>query len=128
MLMTEIRPPAVAGTFYPEARDILSRDLATMLEAWPVSTRAPAPKALIAPHAGYMYSGPIAAAAYARLAPARGRIKRVVLLGPAHRVAIDGLALPGVAGLASPLGVVPIDREAVRSLSALPQVLTISCG
>jgi len=122
MLMTEIRPPAVAGTFYPEARDILSRDLATMLEAWPVSTRAPAPKALIAPHAGYMYSGPIAAAAYARLAPARGRIKRVVLLGPAHRVAIDGLALPGVAGLASPLGVVPIDREAVRSLSALPQI------
>ena len=120
--MTEIRPPAVAGAFYPEAKEILSRDLAALLEAAPVSREAAVPKALIAPHAGYMYSGPIAATAYARLAPARGRIKRVVLLGPAHRVAIDGLALPGAMGLASPLGVVPVDREAVRSISSLPQV------
>ena len=120
--MTEIRPPAVAGAFYPEAREILSRDLAALLEASPVSVDAAVPKALVAPHAGYVYSGPIAATAYARLAPARGRIRRVVLLGPAHRVAVDGLALPGAMGLASPLGVVPIDREAVRSISCLPQV------
>jgi AmmeMemoRadiSam system protein B len=120
--MTEIRPPAVAGAFYPEAREVLSRDLAALLEASSVSSDAAVPKALIAPHAGYIYSGPIAAMAYARLAPARGRIQRVVLLGPAHRVAVDGLALPGAMGLASPLGVVPIDREAVRSISSLPQV------
>jgi MEMO1 family protein len=120
--MTEIRPPAVAGAFYPEAREVLSRDLAALLEAAPLPPEAAVPKALIAPHAGYVYSGPIAATAYARLAPARGRIKRVVLLGPAHRVAIDGLALPGALGLSTPLGVVPVDREAVRSISSLPQV------
>ncbi len=93
-----------------------------MLEASPVSPDLAVPKALIAPHAGYMYSGPIAATVYARLAPACARIKRVVLLGPAHRVAVDGLALPGAKGFVSPLGVVPIDREAVRSISSLPQV------
>jgi AmmeMemoRadiSam system protein B/AmmeMemoRadiSam system protein A len=120
--MIEIRPPAVAGTFYPERKDALSRDLALLLEASPAPRHGVVPKALIAPHAGYIYSGAIAASAYARVAPARGRIKRVVLLGPAHRVAIDGLALPGAMGLASPLGVVPIDREAVRSISSLPQV------
>jgi MEMO1 family protein len=120
--MTEIRPPAVAGAFYPEAREILSRDLAALLGAAPMSGDVAVPKALIAPHAGYIYSGPIAATAYARLAPARGRIKRVVLLGPTHRVAVDGLALPGAIGLATPLGVVPVDREAVRSISPLPQV------
>ena len=120
--MTEIRPPAVAGAFYPEAREVLSRDLAALLQAAPTPPEAAVPKALIAPHAGYVYSGPIAATAYARLAPARGRIKRVVLLGPAHRVAIDGLALPGALGLSTPLGVVPVDREAVRSISSLPQV------
>jgi hypothetical protein len=120
--MTDIRPPAVAGAFYPEQREVLSRDLEAMLKASSPTPEAAVPKALIVPHAGYVYSGPIAAAAYARLAPARGRIKRVVLLGPAHRVAIEGLALPEALGLATPLGVVPLDAEAVRSISALPQV------
>jgi hypothetical protein len=120
--MTEIRPPAVAGAFYPAAPEVLSRDVAALLETSPVSPETVVPKALIAPHAGYIYSGPIAAQAYARLGPARGRIKRVVLLGPAHRVPVDGLALPGVLGLQTPLGVVPVDREAVRSISSLPQV------
>jgi AmmeMemoRadiSam system protein B/AmmeMemoRadiSam system protein A len=121
--MTEIRPPAVAGAFYPAVREVLSREVSTLLEGAPaVLQDAAVPKALIAPHAGYIYSGAIAANAYARLAPARGRIKRVVLLGPAHRVAVEGLALPGALGLQTPLGVVPLDREAVRSISALPQV------
>jgi AmmeMemoRadiSam system protein B/AmmeMemoRadiSam system protein A len=93
-----------------------------MLESSPASPNSTVPKALIAPHAGYMYSGSIAATVYARLTPARGRIKRVVLLGPAHRVAVDGLALPGTIGFVSPLGVVPIDREAVRSITSLSQV------
>jgi hypothetical protein len=120
--MMQIRPSAVAGTFYPAARETLSHDIAALLENSSASREADVPKALIAPHAGYIYSGPVAAKAYARLAPARGRIKRVVLLGPAHRVAFDGLALPGALGLATPLGVVPVDLEAVQSISSLPQV------
>ena len=121
--MTEIRPPAVAGAFYSGAREALMQDLTTLLEAAPaVAPDTVVPKALIAPHAGYIYSGPTAAHAYARLAPARGRIKRVVLLGPAHRVAVDGLVLPGVRGLQTPLGVVPVDREAVRMIASLPQI------
>ena len=121
--MTEIRPPAVAGAFYPAVREVLSQDIGALLEGVPaLPTGTAVPKALIAPHAGYVYSGPTAANAYARLAPARGRIKRVVLLGPAHRVAVDGLVLPGALGLQTPLGVVPLDREAVRLISSLPQV------
>jgi MEMO1 family protein len=121
--MTDIRLPAVAGAFYPAVREVLSRDLAALLEGIPaLPLDAVVPKALIAPHAGYIYSGPIAANAFARLAPARGRIKRVVLLGPAHRVAVDGLVLPGSLGLQTPLGVVPLDREAVRMIASLPQV------
>jgi AmmeMemoRadiSam system protein B len=121
--MTDIRPAAVAGAFYPAVREVLSRDLAVLLEGAPaVPLDAVVPKALIAPHAGYVYSGPIAASAYARLAPARGRIRRVVLLGPAHRVAVDGLVLPGALGLQTPLGIVPLDREAVRMIASLPQV------
>jgi MEMO1 family protein len=122
--MTEIRPPAVAGAFYPSDREALSRELSALIEA--ASTGAipetGMPKALIVPHAGYVYSGPIAANAYARLAPGRGRVKRVVLLGPAHRVAVDGLVLPTALGLQTPLGVVPVDREAVRAIASLPQV------
>jgi MEMO1 family protein len=121
--MTEIRPPAVAGAFYPAGREALSRELSALIEAAsPHTSEAALPKALIAPHAGYIYSGPVAANAYARLARARGRVKRVVLLGPAHRVAVDGLALPSALGLQTPLGVVPVDREAVRAIASMPQV------
>jgi AmmeMemoRadiSam system protein B len=80
------------------------------------------PKAIIAPHAGYIYSGPIAASVYALLAPARGVIERVVLLGPTHRVVVRGLALPGAAAFATPLGTVEIDQPAVEALRQLPQV------
>ena len=84
--------------------------------AWPV-------KAIIAPHAGYVYSGPIAASVYAPLAAMRERIRRVILLGPTHRVAVNGLALPSVHAFATPLGVVPLDAEAVAAIEPLPQVL-----
>ncbi|MEQ8194650.1 MAG: AmmeMemoRadiSam system protein B, partial [Rhodospirillales bacterium] len=84
----------------------------------------PLPKAIIAPHAGYIYSGPIAASVYARLKPLRGRIERVVLLGPCHRVAVRGLALSGADAFATPLGNVPVDKEAVAALAGLPQVST----
>lgn len=81
-----------------------------------------APKAVIAPHAGYRYSGPIAASAFSRFAPARDLIKRVVLIGPAHRVPFTGLAASSAKTWATPLGVVPLDPEAVKQLCALPQV------
>src|SRR5690606_28841896 len=86
-----VRPPAVAGQFYPRSPTDLRSMLARLLAAAPAG--GDVPKALIVPHAGYVYSGPIAATAYASLAAARGRIRRVILLGPAHRVGFRGLAL-----------------------------------
>ena len=120
--MTEIRPPAVAGSFYPGTREALSRDVAALLDTARAASDWAVPKGLIAPHAGYVYSGAVAASAYARLASARGRIRRVVLLGPAHRVALRGLALPAALGFQTPLGVVPVDRDAVRAVASLAQV------
>ena len=84
------------------------------------------PKALIVPHAGYVYSGSVAAEAYDKLRPARGIVRRVVLLGPCHRVPVRGLALPEAAAFATPLGQVPLDREAIESLAGLPQVVVSS--
>ena len=121
--MNSLRPPAVAGTFYPASAPELTRDVNAMLaDAESAARGKPVPKAIIAPHAGYIYSGPIAATVYARLAPARGTITRVVLLGPVHRVPVRGLALPGAAVLATPLGNIAIDTEAVAALYGLPQV------
>ena len=118
-----VRAPAVAGTFYPGESRELAQALAQMLgtAAHDAHERA-APKALIAPHAGYIYSGPIAASVYALLAPARRTITRVVLLGPTHRVAVRGLALPGCQAFATPLGAVEIDRAAIETLRGMPQV------
>lgn len=123
--MSTTRPAAVAGMFYPGNADELAHDIDALLVA--AKTRAPqlTPKVLVAPHAGYIYSGAIAASAYALLAPIADRIRRVVLLGPTHRVAVRGLALPGVDAFATPLGSVAIDHEAARVIAALPQV-TIS--
>jgi AmmeMemoRadiSam system protein B len=123
VFMNTIRPPAVAGTFYPAAAPDLAREVGALLAAAESAARGmPAPKAIIAPHAGYIYSGPIAATAYARLAPARAKITRVVLLGPVHRVPVRGLALPGAAVLATPLGNIDIDADAVAILAKMPQI------
>jgi hypothetical protein len=91
-----IRPAAVAGMFYPASPGGLIRDLQQMLDRAP-SLQPGRPKAIIAPHAGYVYSGPIAASVYAPLASLRASIRRVILLGPTHRVAVDGLAVPSAA-------------------------------
>lgn len=116
-----IREPAVAGTFYPaDARRLESVVSGLLQQATPAA--GPAPKALVAPHAGYVYSGPVAASAYARLLPVRGVVRRVVLLGPAHRVALRGLAVPAVDALRTPLGDVPVDAEGVARIADLPQV------
>lgn len=117
-----VRPAAVAGLFYPAERAGLSRTIAEMLESSTTSAAA-VPKALIAPHAGYVYSGPVAASAYALLAPARDVIRRVVLLGPTHRVAVRGLAAPSVSRFETPLGHVEIDRAAIEQLRGMAQVV-----
>jgi len=121
--MTAIRHPAVAGTFYPAERDVLERQLALFLsEAGNDAPSAALPKAIIGPHAGYVYSGPVAARAYARLAAARGRISRVVLIGPSHYVAFRGLAVDTATAWAMPGGTVALDTEAIARLRALPMV------
>jgi len=118
--MSSVRNPAVAGLFYPRDR----RELHTMIGEYLSSAQAEGtvPKAIIAPHAGYIYSGPIAASAYARIKPARERITRVVLLGPAHHVGFDGLALSSAEYFLTPLGRILVDQEAIKKISRLPQV------
>ncbi|GAB4475409.1 MAG: AmmeMemoRadiSam system protein B [Burkholderiaceae bacterium] len=117
-----IRPAAVAGTFYPAHPEALRDTVGALLADARVPRLPGETKALIAPHAGYVYSGPIAASAYAALGAARGRIRRVVLLGPAHRVPVRGLALPGADRFATPLGEVEVDAAATTALRDLPQV------
>lgn len=122
--MHPIRPPAVAGAFYPGSRQTLAHEvLALLAAAKPAAACATPPKALIVPHAGYLYSGATAARAYARLASVRNTIRRVVLLGPVHRVPVRGLALPGSDYFATPLGQIEIDQDAVVAIRALPQVV-----
>lgn len=122
--MNPVRPAAVAGSFYPDRPEQLAEEVRSLLQAAAMHEPAPTspPKALIVPHAGYIYSGPIAASAYALLAPWRNVIQRVVLIGPVHRVPVRGLALPQTGGFETPLGVVPLDTEAMLTLARLPQV------
>ncbi len=121
--MTAIRYPAVAGTFYPAERDALERQLKSLLsEAANDAPAAALPKAIIGPHAGYVYSGPVAARAYARLARARGKISRVVLIGPSHYVAFRGLAVDTAEAWAMPGGTVQLDKDAIARLRLLPMV------
>jgi AmmeMemoRadiSam system protein B len=108
--------------FYPESAAVLARQVAQMLAAAPPSL-AQRPKAIIVPHAGYIYSGPVAASVYALLATLRDTVSRIVLLGPTHRVAIAGLAIPSSSAFATPLGNVPVDQEALAALADLPQVV-----
>lgn len=116
-----IRKPAVAGMFYPaEAGELHQMVQGFLGQAHP---HGPVPKAIIAPHAGYIYSGPVAASAYARLLAARENIERVVLLGPSHRVAFAGLAVSSAEYFATPLGKITVDTEALASIDDLPQVV-----
>jgi AmmeMemoRadiSam system protein B len=119
-----VRPPVVAGTFYPADAGALRALLVRTLES--VETREPhrpAPKAIVAPHAGYIYSGPIAATAYRAIESRAGEIERVVLMGPAHRVPLRGMALPSVDAFATPLGLVEIDDGARRHIEVMPGVV-----
>ena len=120
-----VRPPAVAGAFYPADARALAAEVDRLLAAAAVPAEAPVPKAIIAPHAGYVYSGPVAASVYAWLKPARGAITRVVLLGPAHRVGFRGLALAGATAFRTPLGDIPVDTQAADRIRDLPQVVEL---
>jgi len=117
-----IREPAVAGTFYPSKPLELRGEVERLLR----EAKAPAvtPKALIVPHAGYIYSGPIAATAYATLAPRAAEISRVVLLGPSHFVPFRGLALPDAERFLTPLGWVDLDEDACELLTGRHGVTT----
>jgi len=121
--MQTIRHAAVAGAFYPGNQQVLASQVKTLLDAAPSGLKKSAPKAIIVPHAGYIYSGKTAAIAYAQLGAYRSSIKRVILLGPVHRVAVRGLALPGVDAFATPLGNVELDQEAIASIIGLHQVV-----
>jgi hypothetical protein len=121
--MHNIRPPAVAGMFYPADATELQAQVNDYLRH--PSAEGMRPKALIVPHAGYVYSGPVAASAYARLRPLREQITRVILLGPAHRVAFRGLAASSATAFRTPLGDIPLDTAMLANLSVLPQVRTL---
>ena len=118
----EVRPPAVAGSFYAANPQRLAADVAGLLATVPPRPGAP-PKALIAPHAGYIYSGAVAAAAFARLRGRASAIARVVVIGPAHYVPVSGIAVPGADAFATPLGRVPVDRDALAAIDNLAGVI-----
>ncbi len=122
--MLTIREPAVAGMFYPgDAEELHAMVQEMLLQVPPVDEKPP--KAIIVPHAGYIYSGPVAATAYARLRKVRQTIEKVVLLGPSHRVGFPGLATSSATSFRTPLGDIPVDSETVTRLVALPQVRTL---
>jgi AmmeMemoRadiSam system protein B len=114
--VTDVRAPALAGSFYPASPAELGATIDRLLAAVPRAPREVCPKALIVPHAGYVYSGPIAASAFARIQPFAERITRVVLVGPAHRVFVEGLVSPGASRLRTPLGDVEVDDAALRAI------------
>ncbi len=121
--MASVRPSAVAGMFYPRDARALAGELDDLLGGVEhFALRLGFPKALVVPHAGYVYSGAVAARAYDALAPARGVVRRVVVLGPVHRVPVRGLAVPTCDAFETPLGRVPLDRAGIQTALALPQV------
>ena len=121
------RLPAVAGMFYPGDPAVLGAEVRDLLDH-SASQPDGRPKALIAPHAGYPYSGPIAASAYKQLQPYRDSITRVVLLGPSHRVYLDGMAFPSVARFVTPLGSIALDQDGIERALALPQTRVLDAA
>jgi AmmeMemoRadiSam system protein B len=118
---SQTRPAAVAGSFYPASAHALDRMVDGFLSEAKPSSRSD-PKAVIAPHAGFIYSGPIAGSAFRPWANAAESIRRVILIGPSHYVYFDGLALPSAAKFSTPFGDVALDLDAVKQLQTLPQV------
>lgn len=127
MTMMNPREPAVAGTFYPSNPRELRGTIGQLLAgAGAGATASKPPKALIVPHAGYVYSGPIAASAYKALAPRAHEIRRVVLLGPSHFVPFRGIALPASGPFRTPLGDVELDEEACAAIDGRHGVIRLA--
>jgi MEMO1 family protein len=118
----KVRPPAVAGTFYPGQPERLRAEVERLLVETPTAASG-APKALIAPHAGYVYSGAVAASAFATLKGNASAFERVVVIGPAHYVAFRGVAAPTAEAFETPLGLVTVDREALATVADLDLVV-----
>jgi AmmeMemoRadiSam system protein B len=118
--MATVRAPVLAGTWYPDDPDILGRDVDGYIQEAENRIVCASIKAIIAPHAGYRFSGPVAGSAYAAIAPLKDSIRRVVLIGPSHKVAFDGIATTSATVYRSPLGDVPIDATAARDILRLP--------
>ncbi|MDT8376312.1 MAG: AmmeMemoRadiSam system protein B [Mariprofundaceae bacterium] len=116
----KVRHPAVAGSFYPDSPNVLARSVDAMLFEAGEAQPGRSPKALIVPHAGYIYSGPTAACGYALLDAEK--ITRVILLGPTHRVLLSGLALPEADAFETPLGIVELDQNGMAQVQHLAQV------
>jgi len=125
MTVTAVRQPAVAGLFYPADAQSLRAQLAPLLHQ-PSLTATP--KALIVPHAGYVYSAAVAAAAYRCIERLRGDISRVVLLGPSHHVGFHGIAVPAATAFLTPLGQLNVDQSALTDIAALPGVVTLDAA
>lgn len=121
-VLRRVREPAAAGTFYPEGPDRLRRVVESLLATWPTGADRGAPKALIVPHAGYKYSGNVAASGYASLRAASEAIQRVVVIGTAHS-RLDGVATTPARGFRTPLGTVAIDHDAGALIAPLPFVI-----
>ena len=119
-----IREPAVCGLFYPDEPETLRRTVNGFLSMVAMEEEVP-PKAIIVPHAGYVYSGPVAASVYVRLKGAHDKIRRVVLLGPSHRVPLNGLAVSSAAAFRTPLGDIPIAQQATEEILSLSQVVKL---
>ena len=117
--MSSVRAPAVAGTFYPDEAGALRAEVDRLLGEVTGDREGNMPRALIAPHAGYAYSGPIAARAFHELVAAEVPFTRVVVIGPSHHVAFRGIAAPSAAAFRTPLGEVPVDQEALRGLAGV---------
>lgn len=122
--MMHVKRPVVAGLFYPGTKNELKATLGDLMHATDATSNE-RPCALIAPHAGYQYSGPVAASAYATLAPWADEIRRVVVLAPSHRVGFRGIATSSADVFRTPLGDIPVDRTAVQQLRGLSGVLTL---
>lgn len=117
-----IRPPAVAGAFYPADPRTLQSMIGELLNGAMPNEAVHWPKAIIVPHAGYVYSGAIAACAYASVRSAAEFYRRVVLMGPCHRVPVSGFALPASQWFATPLGEIAVDRESWQRLQGEPDI------
>ena len=123
-----IRQPAVAGSFYPADAAELQQQLTALLANTPPRHTSTSAKVLIVPHAGYIYSGATAAAAYQQLAQRRQKISRVVLLGPSHRVALTGIASPDCEQFSTPLGAINLDLSGLEQVEQIPYVAASGTG